>query len=354
LRRYLKISLITKEIGDQKKYPKCKEINDEIPFEILTRKGWGDLWQKRHSSPLKESEFILLQYVPQLYFPRRDLLWLLIWLYFARFHQRKKIILTVHEYNVPLTFSIKRVTARVILDLLFVLLAFLAKKIVVTHGLNYKKLQSFLFWQRHRLMQIPVGSNIPHYKPGGVINGVDADRLPILTLFGQPKAMDKGLLKVLGEVAKANQHKIRIRWIGRTRSEILAVWQQECGIEENLLEIYQGESAEAVSGLLQEGYIFLAPFCDGVSSRRTTVMAALEHGLPIVGTKGICTDSIFCEAPSVLLNEPKDKQAFKDNLESLISNQWRVETMRQSARDMFVHHFSWEVIAGKYWQLLKH
>ncbi len=36
--------------------------------------------------------------------------------------------------------------------------------------------------------------------------------------------------------------------------------------------------------------LFLAPFADGVSLRRTTLMAAMQHGLALVGTTGVNTD----------------------------------------------------------------
>src|SRR5205807_1928318 len=38
-------------------------------------------------------------------------------------------------------------------------------------------------------------------------------------------------------------------------------------------------SAEDVSGWMQTVDLLLAPFSDGMSSRRTSVMAALEHGV---------------------------------------------------------------------------
>jgi glycosyltransferase involved in cell wall biosynthesis len=261
--------------------------------------------------------------------------------------------LTVHEYNVPLNFSPKRIIARVILDVLFLVIALVSQRVIVTHGWNYRKLQKFLFWKKQQLTRIPVGSNIP------LIHQIDKKNPPrcvngelVFILFGQPKAMEEGLLKELGRLFEDQRDKIVIRWIARSRKEILEVWKKQCKLDEGMLEIYEGETAKTVSRLLQEGDVFLAPFRDGVSSRRTTVMAALEHSLPIVGTRGICTDSLFCDGKSFLLNEPGLTQTFRENLEFLLGTQRQMDSMRNSAQEMYTNNFSWRVIARRYQDLI--
>ena len=55
--------------------------------------------------------------------------------------------------------------------------------------------------------------------------------------------------------------------------------------------------ADELSIKIAASDLFLAPLLDGISTRRGTVMLALQHGLPVVGTSGPLTDSVFRQRP---------------------------------------------------------
>ncbi|HEX7955504.1 MAG TPA: glycosyltransferase family 4 protein [Pyrinomonadaceae bacterium] len=52
--------------------------------------------------------------------------------------------------------------------------------------------------------------------------------------------------------------------------------------------------------------LLVQPYPDGVSARRTSVMAGLAHGLPVVTTKGRLTEGLWEESGAVSLHEPGD------------------------------------------------
>lgn len=65
-----------------------------------------------------------------------------------------------------------------------------------------------------------------------------------------------------------------------------------------------GQLAEAeLSRHLSACDLLVQPYPDGVSSRRTSVMAGLAHGLPIVTTTGRLTEPIWGESGAVILAE---------------------------------------------------
>jgi len=69
--------------------------------------------------------------------------------------------------------------------------------------------------------------------------------------------------------------------------------------------------AEALARHLSAADLYLAPFIDGVSSRRTTLMAALQHGIAVVGTDGPLTDPGLRAAHEALtLTAVADPDAF--------------------------------------------
>ena len=62
--------------------------------------------------------------------------------------------------------------------------------------------------------------------------------------------------------------------------------------------------AEDLAGHIAASDVFLAPYMDGVSTRRTSVMAALQHGVPVVGTTGHLTDDVFLRSRDLILVPP--------------------------------------------------
>lgn len=65
-------------------------------------------------------------------------------------------------------------------------------------------------------------------------------------------------------------------------------------------------SAEDISRSLSACDVLIQPFVDGVSSRRTSVMAGLAHGLPIVTTTGFLTEAVWAESRAVILAAVED------------------------------------------------
>jgi glycosyltransferase involved in cell wall biosynthesis len=92
--------------------------------------------------------------------------------------------------------------------------------------------------------------------------------------------------------------------------------------------------------------LFLAPFLDGVSTRRTTLMAALQHGLPVVGTDGPLTDDLLRRAPSAIALAPVDDPARFCELACAVAAdpEWRA-AMALEARALYKTTFDWSVSA---------
>jgi glycosyltransferase involved in cell wall biosynthesis len=106
------------------------------------------------------------------------------------------------------------------------------------------------------------------------------------------------------------------------------------------------QSPAALAERLAATDIFLAPFVDGVSTRRTTVMAALQHGLPIVGTDGDLTDRLFRSSSRALQLVPVARRdLFADTALRLALRREERETLGQAARELYADYFDWPVIA---------
>ena len=99
-----------------------------------------------------------------------------------------------------------------------------------------------------------------------------------------------------------------------------------------------------VSLALQTLDVFLAPLVDGLSTRRASVLAALEHGVPTVSTTGHLFDPLFANGPLLITNyEPG---AFSAGAMRLCEEAAGDRQQRSHlTRNFYQSHFSWDSIA---------
>jgi hypothetical protein len=90
--------------------------------------------------------------------------------------------------------------------------------------------------------------------------------------------------------------------------------------------------------------LYLAAFSDGVSTRRTTVMAALQHGLPIVGTDGHLTGpGMRGAADAITLTPASDEATFAAAAVALAHDSATRSRQGAAARRLYERDYDWPV-----------
>lgn len=104
-------------------------------------------------------------------------------------------------------------------------------------------------------------------------------------------------------------------------------------------------SPEEVSRRFQAMDCMLLPFVEGVSTRRTSLMTGLQHGVAVAGTWGPLTDKILLEQPSAMLLTPaQDREEYKRGILRLAADPQLREQIAKSGQRFYEENFSWEVI----------
>jgi glycosyltransferase involved in cell wall biosynthesis len=105
-------------------------------------------------------------------------------------------------------------------------------------------------------------------------------------------------------------------------------------------------STEQVSLWLQVATLVLAPLIEGVSTRKGTVMAALQHGRTVVTTRGIRTldDVAWSE---ICLLAPLDRTAFAAAAVKALHDPGMCATTGSAARNEYAAHASASVTASQ-------
>jgi glycosyltransferase involved in cell wall biosynthesis len=94
--------------------------------------------------------------------------------------------------------------------------------------------------------------------------------------------------------------------------------------------------------------VFVAPFVDGVSTRRTTVMAALQHGIATVATEGPLTDGVLRRSTSAIRLVPTLRRDLfvEATLRLALQGEDR-DAVGRAGRQLYEERFDWSVIASQ-------
>ena len=108
-------------------------------------------------------------------------------------------------------------------------------------------------------------------------------------------------------------------------------------------------AAPEIAAYLTAVDIYLLPMMEGVSTRRTSLMCALQHQLPIVATFGVDTDLILQEhnERAFLLVPDHDIQAFAVAVTRLLENPELQSTLSRQGQALFLEEFTWDRIGAK-------
>jgi glycosyltransferase involved in cell wall biosynthesis len=120
-------------------------------------------------------------------------------------------------------------------------------------------------------------------------------------------------------------------------------WRGElAGERRDWLDRIDGPGAlpvEAIAGSLQACDLVLQPYADGASSRRTTLMAALANGVPVVTTVGFLSEPIWSEA-AVATVPAGDPDALARVAYELLDAPDRRAALGQAGRELYEERFA--------------
>ena len=81
--------------------------------------------------------------------------------------------------------------------------------------------------------------------------------------------------------------------------------------------------------------VLLQPYPDGVTTRRTTIMAALAHGLATVTTTGELTEPLWSKSGAVALAPAHDSDAFVEAALEIMHSREKRAALGQNGREFY-------------------
>jgi N-acetylglucosaminyl-diphospho-decaprenol L-rhamnosyltransferase len=275
----------------------------------------------------------------------------------------RPVVVTFHDLLVPYLFP----KAGPVREWANRLLARTASACVATNPEDYERLRG---WGVERVELIPIGANVPRHPPAGYDRSRwRSDRgLPdgaaVAAYFGFLNST-KGLDDLLGAVATLRERgDYRLLMVGgglgssdptnRATAEKLAALARDLGVQDRL--VWTGYlPPEGVSAALLAADFAVLPYADGASFRRGSLLAALEHGLPIVTTEPKVEHQVpgwpvLVDGENALLVPPGDASALAGAMERVARSPELRERLSAGAREL-AEFFDWGHIARKHLEL---
>jgi len=241
---------------------------------------------------------LLVQWVPHAY-GRRSLN-----VAFCRWIRRRAragdvIDLMVHEpYLAFREGSLRQDAAAAVHRLMAVLLLSRARRVWVAIPLWADCLRPWALGRNVRFCWLPVPSTIPVFNSNGaaarlkahVLNRPDGLILGHFSTYSRAMRTD---LRALLPRLLADVPELQIQLLGRGGEQVAGELRAVLGVDSARVRASGPLSVDELSCHLQTCDLMLQPYPDGASTRRTTLMAALAHGLPVVTTLGRLSETFW-------------------------------------------------------------
>lgn len=267
---------------------------------------------------------VLVQWVPHAFGYRSLNVGFCVWLarFAARFPGRVEIM--VHEpYFAFRDGTWRQDAAALVQRLMTILMLRSVNNVWVSIPAWAERWQKYALSRRIPFEWLPIPSNVP------VIGGpaaVDSLRRrhshhdgPLLGHFGTYGRLTADRLKCVLPPLLSRRSELSVLLIGRGSELFAAELSGEYPNLAHRVSASGGLEPAAVSSHLQACHVFLQLYPDGASSRRTSLMAALAHGKPIVTNRGRHTEPIWLESGAVRLVED-DTDALVRAVEDLLGD----------------------------------
>ena len=198
---------------------------------------------------------------------------------------------------------------------------------------------------------VPVASNLPDRRNGREARrsllGVGSRLVVALFSTGHDSRLDGHAIAALGALATHREGVLCLN-LGAGAHLLDSVPERVEVVNPGWLE------GDVLAEHLAASDIFLAPLVDGASTRRTTIAAALQHGVPVVSTDGHLTDSeLRADNAGLALTPVEDRAAFAALVRRLAQNPEQRLELGLQARMAYDRRWSWSAGIPRVIALLK-
>lgn len=288
---------------------------------------------------------MLVQWVPHGYGYRSMNLAFCLWLRQRAVRCGDRVDLMVHEPFLPFRVGRWRQNAAAVMHrLMTIVLLRTARQVWVSTPRWGDKLRPYDLGKRRDFICLPIPSTVPTADDSGAVKALRSQYASARTLvghfgtFGPPIApMVYAIVPDLLQRASRTEALLIGPGSGHFRERIV---REHPELENRIHALGQFEARDPrLSYYLSACDLLLQPYPDGVTSRRTTIMAALAHGRPAVTSSGTFTEPFWESSGAVVLAPANDSDAFVAAALRLIEDPHLRVRVGQAGADLYRRNF---------------
>ncbi len=265
---------------------------------------------------------ILVQWVPHGFGYRSMNLGFCWWLWKRATRHGDRVELMVHEAYLPFTWlSVRQNAAALVHRLMITVLLRAADQVWMSIPGWKSWLRPYAFGRKLRFKWLPIFSNVPIVDdPARTLEirsrYIDGEQV-LIGHFGAFGTLITPLLElILLSLADDSNGQVFLL-MGQGSQQFRDRLVQERPQLGALVHATGRLPAEELSYHFAACDLLIQPYPDGVTSRRTSFMAGLAHGKPVVTTRGPLTEPLWIQSEAVALARSGDTQAFVKHVRRL-------------------------------------
>lgn len=287
---------------------------------------------------------ILIQYVPHAFGWKAMNIPFCAW---AAAQKRAELAVTFHEVAFPVFRGqpLRRNALGAINLLMARLVARVAKKIFVTAS-AWEKLLRARIGPKRRIVWTPVPSNIERIDDAAAIADIrrryaSEGKLLVGHFAWAEAAWTSSVMSTVMRNLVHVRENLTFILIGRGSAATYRAMVKGDSSMERRLRVTGELAAGDLSCHLSACDLLIQPYPDGISGRRTTAMAALSHGLPVLSTEGCHTERIWRESGAVSLASDANSRELTEQASRLLDS--AVERRRVGAAGLELYERAFDL-----------
>ncbi|HEY1629079.1 MAG TPA: glycosyltransferase, partial [Tepidisphaeraceae bacterium] len=307
--------------------------------------GWRELG-KRLGRPVS-GRVLFVQYVPHGWGCHAMNVGFCLWLAVRARVRGDEVRVMFHEVAMPFVRRPFRHNIQAVVHRLMAMLLLSACRKVYVSTPAFAPLLSRLSFGRREPIWLPVPSNIPRVDAPDAVRAVRMEivggdsQCPVIGHFGTYASHIAALLRDAMKILLSRNDKLRLLCIGRGSIAFCAALKDELAeSERSRVHARENLDAESMSAHIQACDVMLQPYADGVTTRRTTAMAALANAVPLVTNLGPLSEDLWAKYQIASTAAAPNAALLADQAEALLQNRSLRDQYRAAGSKYYEANFA--------------
>ena len=318
-------------------------VGDVAVHWVAGRFGWRALCELERVLRQGEKSTLLVQYVPHAYGYKAMNVLFCLWLWM---HRKQDVRVMFHEVAYPIRPGQKR-THRVLAQVTRAMARLVASASTVIYV-------AIPEWERAlhecgvpgnaRIILLPVPSCLASdaylaAEPLQHLRRAGSEARRVVGHFGTYSEDIVSLLIPVISLLVEVEPVITMVLLGRN-AERVSMQLKAQGVSEERVQCVGALAPDRVREAMLACDVMCQPYPDGVSARRTSTMAALALGIPVVTTAGSLTDAVWEDEKAVCLAPVADAEAMLGAIVALLANDAARRELGARGNELYERQFA--------------